>query len=121
MLALAALMLMPIPALAAYENLEFVDANGSTGYYADRKSAYFPTDDMVEAIIAVKKAGQNRMFTYRMQFNRLEHTYLILSSQIIKYDTQEVLETHNEAQMPQTYRLQSPMNEIVDYLFAVKR
>lgn len=106
---------------AAWENLEFVDANGSTGYYVDRKSAYYPTENMAEAIVAVKKAEQNRMFAYRMRFDRVQHTYQILSSEILRYDTQETMEKNNLPQTPQTYRLQSPMSEIVDYLFAVKR
>jgi len=115
------LIILCSPCAAAFDNFEFVDANGKTGYYVDSKSAYFGPENQVEAIIAVKKAGQNRMFIYRMKFDRAQRTYQILSSQVIKYDTKEILEQQNKVEPPQTYRLQSPMNEIVDYLFAQKR
>ena len=107
---------------AAYDEYEFVDANGDTGYYVNSKSAYFPVEapQIVDADIAVKKAGQNRMFTYKMRFDNVAQTYQILTATVMRYDTKEITENYTEPQAPQNYRPESPMSEIVDYLFAAK-
>ena len=123
LLAAAWLCLGGLTCEAALEEFEFVDASGDTGYYVNSKSAYFPVEapQIVDADIAVKKAGQNRMFAYKMHFDREARTYQILSATVMKYDTKEITERYTEPQAPQNYRSESPMSEIVDYLFAVKR
>ena len=57
-------------ACLAEEDMEFVDANGATGYYVDVASISFESDDIANARIAVIKANQNRRYIYAARFYR---------------------------------------------------
>lgn len=103
------------------EDLQFVDANGSTGYYVDVDSITYEGENIVNAGIAVKKAALNRMFLYTMQFDSAARTYQILSSQVVKYDTREVLERGAASETPHPYGILSPMSSIVDYIYSLKK
>ena len=97
--------------------MRFVDAVGDTGYYVDANSVAYEAYSLVDARIAVKKAAANRMYVYAMQFNRLKHTYRIYASQVIQYDTKEILESKDTGDAAKFYGPTSPLNSIVDYLF----
>lgn len=101
------------------ENLQFVDSNGATGYYVDVDSIAFESDKVVNARIAVKKAAANRMFLYTMNFDAGERRYRILDSQVIQYDTKQVLESATGPNVPMPYGELSPMSIIVEYIFSL--
>ena len=110
--------LLPKPCAAA-EDMRFVDAVGDSGYYVDVNSVSYESNALVNSRIAVKKAGLNRMYVYAVQFDRVKRTYQIYASQVIKYDNHEILENKNTGEPPKFYSAHSPMNTIVDYLFAI--
>ena len=117
---LCVLVLGSFSVCAAEEDMRFVDAIGTTGYYVDANSVAFEAYSLADARIAVKKADQNRMYVYAMQFNRLKHTYRIYASQVIQYDTKEILESKDTGEAPKFYGPNSPLNSVVDYLFAME-
>ncbi len=102
---------------AAQEDMRFVDANGSTGYYVDVASISFDGDDAVNARIAVVKAAANRRFIYAVRFDRKAKTYQLYSSIVQQYDTKEVLEDKPLTDSPHPYGIASPMKEMVDFIF----
>ncbi|SFT66388.1 hypothetical protein SAMN02910356_01533 [Selenomonas sp. GACV-9] len=131
------------------ENMQFVDANGATGYYVDVDSIEFSTDkvwiqpdpipakepgkpsvvpkgymaevELVTARVAVIKARQNRRFIYRMRFNPTLSTYQILSSVTQQYDTRATLQTDNTPLTATGYTVASPMHEMVDFIYEQPR
>ena len=105
---------------SAAEDMRFVDAVGDTGYYVDVNSVAYEAYSLADARIAVKKANMNRMYVYAMQFNRLKHTYRIYASEVIEYDTKEILESKNTGEPPRFYGSSSPLNAVVDYLFSIE-
>ena len=105
--------------VSAAEDMRFVEAVGTTGYYVDVNSVAYEAYSLADARIAVKKADANRMYVYAMQFNRLKHTYRIYASQVIKYDTKEILESKDTGEAPRFYGPASPFNAVVDYLFTI--
>jgi len=115
---IAALMLV-LSSVCAAENMEFVDADGSTGYYVDTDSVNFYDDKLVDARIAVVKANKNRRFVYAVQFDREKGTYQIFASMVQIYDTKDVIDSRTESGPPLPYSYNSPMREIVDYIFAL--
>ena len=104
----------------AEEDMRFVDAVGDTGYYVDANSVAYEAYSLVDARIAVKKADENRMYVYALQLNRLKHTYRIYASQVIQYDTKEILESKDTGDDAKFYGPTSPLNSIVDYLFTME-
>lgn len=112
----AAMMLLSSVAMAA-EDMRFVDANGSTGYYVDVATISFKTANVVDANIAVIKAKENRRFIYAVEFDRENATYQIFQSTVQAYDTKEVIETCAENGGPQPYGVSSPMKSMVDFIF----
>ncbi len=116
---LVAMMIMMSSAAMA-ENFQFVDANGSTGYYVDVDSIGFEGENISSARIAVKKAAVNRMFLYAMRFDAGPRTYQILGSQVLEYDTGKVLESKNGSEVSRPYGVASPMNSIVEYIRSLK-
>ncbi len=116
---LAALLLANSPCMA--EDMQFVDAKGATGYYVDMASLTFEGEDVVNARIAVKKATMNRMFLYTMHFDVKMHTYQILDSQVVQYDTREVLESRGGSEVSRPYGMYSPMNSIVEYIYSMRK
>lgn len=119
--ALLFLVLSLMSSVCLAEDMQFVDANGATGYYVDADSLTFESDTVVNARIAVKKAVTNRMFLYTMKFDAGARLYCILDSQVIQYDTKEVLESRVGPNVPMPYGDMSPMNTIVEYIFSLKR
>ena len=143
----AVMMLMSGSCLA--ENMQFVDANGATGYYVDVDSISYetvrqwvqpdpvPSDDpakpddlppgqeqdceIVMARVAVIKAKQNRKYIYSMRFDPTRSTYQILSSKIQQYDTREIVQTSDTALPAMRYSSSSPMKQMVDFIYAQPR
>ena len=99
--------------------MRFVDADEDSGYYVDVNSVSFESYCKVNARIAVKKTNMNRMYIYALQFDRQQRTYRIYASQVLKYDTKEILNSADTGDDPKTYSVTSPMNTIVEYLFAM--
>ena len=94
---LLAVCLMVLMSRAYAENMQFVDANGSTGYYVDTDS--ISSDQVVEndvqktlwtARVAVIRADLNRRYIYLMQFDPAKRTYQIFASEVQRYDTKDV-------------------------------
>ena len=69
-LLLAALVfLMGLGHCAAAEDMQFVDADGDTGYYVDTLSIVRVSEAERDAVVAVVKAAENRRYLYRMRFD----------------------------------------------------
>ena len=98
------------------EDFQFVDAEGNTGYYVDMDSVENESRDILFARIAVKKAGANRMFIYDVRFNHYDRAYQIVSSQTIEYETQNVLESTDEARAFRAYSPNSEMSELIQFI-----
>ena len=116
----------------AAEDMQFVDADGATGYYVDVNSIAYGTVcegenesavsyEVVTARIAVIKANMNRRFIYLMQFNKAKSTYQILTSKVQKYDTKEIMETRDLPNPALPYTVSSPMHTIVEFTYAQPR
>lgn len=110
------------------EDMQFVDANGSTGYYVDTDSiSYENTKEgdtpvtYVCARIAVVRADDNRRYLYAMKFEPAKSTYRIMASEVQAYDTKETIETSAAVELPRRYGANSPMKEIVDFIMQAKR
>ena len=101
---------------AAAEDMQFVDADGDTGYYVDTLSIVRVSEAERDAVVAVVKAAENRRYLYRMRFDRTQSTYRIFSTQVEIYDTKEVLRTVPGIDAPQHYTPGSPMRSIVDFI-----
>ena len=100
----------------AAEDFQFVDAEGNTGYYVDMDSVKNESRSTVFARVAVVKADTNRMFVYDVRFNHVEHTYRLLASKTIEYDSKNVLESQNDPRAPRAYAPQSEMSELIDFI-----
>ena len=98
-------------------DMRFVDANGYTGYYVDASSVSYESVAACDATIAVIKADRNRMFCYTMHFDRGRGVYQILSSQVLRYDTKEVLSEGGAEKAVHPYGIYSPMKEMVDFIY----
>lgn len=124
---LLAVCLMVFMSRAYAENMQFVDANGSTGYYVDTDS--ISSDQVVEndvqktlwtARVAVIRADLNRRYIYLMQFDPDKRMYQIFASEVQRYDTKDVLQSSDQAEPPRPYLVTSPMNEIVQFIMTAK-
>ena len=113
-------MMLMMSSAAMAENFQFVDANGSTGYYVDVDSVWFEGENISTARVAVKKAAMNRMFLYTIRFDAGPRAYQILGSQVVEYDTGKVLESKNGSDVSRPYGVASPMNSIVEYIHTLK-
>ena len=116
---LACVVMLLATTASAQEDMRFVDSDGNTGYYVDVNSITYEDYYLVDARVAVKKAQDNRMYVYAMQFNRLQRTYRLYASKVIRYDTKEVLESKDTGDGDKYYSVTSPMNSIVEYLFSM--
>lgn len=111
------------------ENMQFVDAQGPTGYYVDVDSLSFSqvtemqpnntkkTYELAQAKVAVIKARTNRRYIYQMQFNKEKMVYRILSSKVQAYDTKEILEETEEKSPELPFVKTSPMQTVVDFIY----
>ena len=96
----------------------FVDARGDTGYYVDMKSLTFQSDYEVTAKVQIVCADKDRLYLYRIHFNRKKRTYQILESVMAVYATKERV---GESAVPTAvtpYGAGSPMEAVVEYIFA---
>ena len=100
----------------AAEDMRFVDAEDDTGYYVDAASIVRVSDTERDAVVAVIKAAENRLYLYHTRFNRQSGTYRIFSAQVEVYDTKEVLRTTQGMDVPLVYTPASPMRSIVDFI-----
>ena len=119
-------------ACLAAEDMQFVDADGATGYYVDVNSIAYSTVsegenenavsyEVVNARVAVIKANINRRFVYLMQFNKSKGTYQIMASKVQAYDTKEIVETRDVPNPALPYSETSPMHTIVDFIYEQSR
>ena len=116
LLPLFALLLFVSPLCHAVEGMDFVNADDQTGYYVDLGSVTREEENLLNAKIAVVKAATNRLYTYTMQFNLEKRTYRILHSEVLAYDTREVLESNSSSDAERFYGPASMMQEIIDYI-----
>ena len=117
---LVAMALFFMSGVCLAEDMQFVDANGSTGYYVDTKEGDTPVT-YVCARIAVVRADDNRRYLYAMKFEPAKSTYRIMASEVQAYDTKETIETSAAVELPRRYGANSPMKEIVDFIMQAKR
>ena len=112
----ATLLIAGVSTCSAAEDMRFVDAEDDTGYYVDAASIVRVSDTERDAVVAVIKAAENRLYLYHTRFNRQSGTYRIFSAQIEVYDTKEVLRTTQGMDVPLVYTPASPMRSIVDFI-----
>ena len=121
-----ALLMLCLSPFACAEDMQFVDAEGFSGYYVDVSSIVIgpeggvpegtAPEDIIDAQVAVVKADRNRRYLYRMRFDRHQETYEIFSSEMQAYDTKEVLERNSVGRRPCRYGIASPLHKIVAYI-----
>ncbi len=100
------------------EGRRFVDARDDTGYFVDITTVSIDSDHEYTADVAIIKAKENRLFSYRMHFDYALRTYQILRSATMSYDTREIAQRVTSAMPPSPYVINSPIAAIVDYLYA---
>ncbi len=100
----------------AEEKRDFVDSEGSTGYYVYMDSVVWEETMSLYAEIAAVKAGNNRLYRYQIRFYPENQTYQVLSSKTFAYDTKQELEAVNTPQAVRFYSPTSIMQEIIDYI-----
>ena len=133
----------------AEENMQFVDANGGTGYYVDVNSIAFSeitetvypntipsadpakppvilppqeeTREIVTARIAIVKAHTNRRYLQYVKFDPTRNTYQVLASKTQQYDTRKQLDKSDTPQPVMKYSPESAYQSIVDFLYEQKK
>ena len=100
----------------AAEDMRFVDAEDDTGYYVDAATVVRVSDTERDAVVAVIKAAENRLYLYHTRFNRQAGTYRIFDVQVEVYDTKEILRTMQGMDAPQQYTPASPLRSIADFI-----
>ncbi len=119
--AIFCLLLCSSSACSALEGMEFVDAEGSTGYYVDLNSVWWGEENQLGADIAVIKAATNRLYRYTMQFDLGMNTYQIMYSEVYVYDTRQLLEYSYESPTQHVFGPNSMMQQIVEYIVYEER
>lgn len=106
------------------EDMRFVDANGTTGYYVDADTVEVGPGgahpNISRATVAVVKARANRRYLYSMQFDRGLMTYQIFYTTVQAYDTKQVLEARGGQDKPQAYGASSPLSEVVAFIYELQ-
>ena len=123
MLSMTALLLLLASSVcfAEDEGRRFVDARGDTGYFVDVTTIFIDSNHEYTADVAIIKAKENRLFSYRMHFDFAARTYQILRSATMTYDTREVSQSVKTPLPATQYVPGSPIAAIVDYLYAWQR
>lgn len=96
----------------------FVDARGTTGYYVDTWEISVDSDHEYTAVVLIIKAEKDLLYRYRIHFDYEKRTYQILSSTTMSYETREVKTSSDTPLEPEPYQPGSPMQAIVDYIYA---
>ena len=108
---IALLLLWRAEALAAVVDMadmdmQFVDASGMTGYYVDMGS------------LEIVRADKDRLYLYRIHFDRKKRTYQILESVMAEYATKERLGDNSAPTAVTAYAPGSPMESVVEFIFS---
>lgn len=98
--------------------MEFVDAWGDTGYYVDMKSLEFKGDHEVTAQVEIVCADKDRLYLYRIHFDRKKRTYQILDSVMAVYATKERIGGNATPTAVTPYAAGSPMEGVVEFIFS---
>ena len=96
----------------------FVDARGDTGYYVDMKSLDFQGENEVTARVEIVCADKDRLYLYRIHFDRKKRTYQILESVMAVYATKERIGGNAMPTVVTPYAAGSPMEAVVEYIFS---
>ena len=96
----------------------FVDARGDTGYYVDMKSLDFQGENEVTARVEIVCADKDRLYLYRIHFDRKKRTYQILESVMAVYATKEHIGGNAMPTVVTPYAAGSPMEAVVEYIFS---
>ena len=102
-------------------DLRFVDAIGMTGYYVDMNDVSIKNNDEATARVEIVKADANRLYLYRIAFDRKKRTYQILDSVVAVYDTKEITGGSGSPMKPQSYAKGSAMETVVEYVYSPQR
>ena len=133
----------------AEENMQFVDAEGGTGYYVDVNSIAFSavtekaypdpilpddpakppvflppqeeTREILTARIAIVKAYTNRRYLQYVKFDPAHSEYQVLSSKTQQYDTRKQLDKSDTPQPVMKYGPASAYRSIVDFIYEQKK
>ena len=96
------------------EDLRFIDAMDDTGYYYDADSVNHDENSaVIYGKMAVIKAGLNQMYTYDIRIHYNDHSYEILSTKKLSYDTRAEIESNNTRRPLQRYSDKSEMAQMV--------
>lgn len=120
---IALLLLWRAEALAAAVDMadmdmQFVDASGMTGYYVDMGLLDFQNDHEVTAWVEIVRADKDRLYLYRIHFDRKKRTYQILESVMAEYATKERLGDNSVPTSVTAYAPGSPMESVVEFVFS---
>lgn len=102
---------------AAATDMRFVDAVDDVGYYVDVNSVNIISDDEAEAAVEIIIPIRNRLYIYKMHFNRAASTYQILTLAEFRYDTREKLYGSDQPLATKMYGAASPINSVVDFIY----
>ena len=121
---LAAGLMLLFSSLCHAEDMRFVDANGTTGYYVDADTVVIGPNgahpNISRATVAVVKARANRRYLYQIQFDRGLYTYQIFHTTVQVYDSKKVLESRPVQEAPQGYGATSPMSAVVAFIYELQ-
>ena len=98
------------------EDLKFIDAMDSTGYYVDMDTVERESPSVLRLNFILIKADQNKMNIYDVRINHQRKVYSVLSSKVLAYDTRTELESNNRQRYERSYSNKSLMNEIVNFI-----
>ena len=92
-----------------------------TGYYVDMQSVSVGENGHEYTVdIAVVKGDSNKVYQYRISLDYGERTYFIHKAVIRTYDTGKVISDEVNDGLAHPYGTMSPMQYIVDYIYAVE-
>ena len=111
------LLLVSSVCFAAAVDMRFVDAVDDVGYYVDVNSVNLISDDEAEAAVQIIIPIRNRLYIYKMHFNRAASTYQILKLTEFKYDTKEKLYSSDQPLAVKSYGNPSPIKSVVDFIY----
>lgn len=100
-------------------DMQFVDAWESTGYYVDAGSLEFSGPQQVTARVGIVQADKDRLYLYKVHFNRAKRTYQILESIVAEYATKEELSSNMTPTAETVYAPGSPMEAVVEFIFSL--
>ncbi len=95
------------------EDLQFIDADGDTGYYFDCDSIKKINAETFTVDFIVIHAERNEMSVANLEINHAQKNYIVLESKILSYDSRTELREENIQRIVKPYSTRSLMQQIV--------